>query len=343
MGIKLKDLATIEEISLDKLKGKVLAVDTHNILYQFLTTIRQRDGSLLIDSKGRVTSHLNGLFYRTTRLMQQGLKLAFIFDGKPPEIKSQELEKRKVRKIEAKAKFEAAKERGEEAEMRKYAARTTRLTQEMIDESKKLLKILGLPVIQAPSEGEAQAGQMVKDGKAWAVVSQDFDNLLFGCPRVVRNLSVEGRKKKIGSLGWQVVKPELISLSETLNNLGIDQEQLIVLGILVGTDYNVGGVPGIGPKKALKLVKEVKDFDEIFEKVEWSKYFKVEWKEIFYTIKKMPVSKDYSLKWGKVDVEKLRAFLVDDYEFSGERVDNQIKNWLKEKEGQKQKGLGEWA
>jgi flap endonuclease-1 len=343
MGIKLKDLASIKEISIDDLHGKILAVDAHNILYQFLTTIRQRDGSLLMNSKGGVTSHLNGLFYRTTKLMQKGLKLIFVFDGKPPELKSKELEKRKARKIDAKAKFEAARERGEEAEMRKYASRTTRLTPEMIEESKKLLGILGLPVIQAPSEGEAQAAQLVKDKKAWAVVSQDFDNLLFGCPRVVRNLSIGGRQKKIGSLGWQVVKPELISLSETLNGLGIDQEQLIVLGILVGTDYNNGGVPGIGPKKALKMVKEVKDFDEIFEKVEWSKYFDIDWKEIFYTIKKMPVSKDYSLKWGEVDIPKLREMLVDDYEFSGERVDNQIKKWLKEKEGKKQKGLGEWV
>ncbi|MBW2963666.1 flap endonuclease-1 [Candidatus Woesearchaeota archaeon] len=343
MGTKLKDLVDFKEIKIEDLKGKVLAVDAHNILYQFLTTIRQRDGSLLTDSKGRVTSHLNGLFYRTTRLMHQGLKLVFIYDGKPPEIKGKELEKRKKKKIEAKAQFEAAKEKGEEAEMKKYAARTTRLTPEMIDESKKLLKLLGIPVVQAPSEGEAQAGQMVKDGKAWAVVSQDFDNLLFGCPRMIRNLSVESRRKKIGSLGWQVVKPELILLSETLNKLGIDQEQLIVLGILVGTDFNIGGIPGIGPKKALKLVKEVKDFDDIFEQVKWKDYFEVEWKEIFYVIKKMPVQKDYELKWKEVDVAKLRKFLVEDYEFSAERVDNQIKRWLKEEDKKKQKGLGEWV
>jgi len=343
MGTKLKDLVDFKEIKIEDLKGKVLAVDAHNILYQFLTTIRQRDGSLLTDSKGRVTSHLNGLFYRTTRLMHQGLKLVFIYDGKPPEIKGKELEKRKTRKIEAKAQFEAAKEKGEEAEMKKYAARTTRLTPEMIDESKKLLKLLGIPVVQAPSEGEAQASQMVKDGKAWAVVSQDFDNLLFGCPRMIKNLSVEGRRKKIGSLGWQVVKPELVSLSETLNKLGIDQEQLIVLGILVGTDFNIGGIPGIGPKKALKLVKEVKDFDEIFEQVKWENYFELEWREIFYVIKKMPVRKDYELKWKEVDVAKLRKFLVEDYEFSAERVDNQIKKWLKEEDKKKQKGLGEWV
>lgn len=343
MGTKLKDLASIKEIKIEDLTGKILAVDAHNILYQFLTTIRQRDGSLLMDSKGRVTSHLNGLFYRTTRLMRQGLKFVFIFDGKPPEIKSLELEKRKERKVEAKVRFEAARDKGEEAEMRKYASRTTRLTSEMIEESKKLLKELGLPVIQAPSEGEAQAAQLVKDGRAWAVVSQDFDNLLFGCPRVVRNLSVEGRRKKIGSLGWQVVKPEIISLSKTLNELGIDQEQLIVLGILVGTDYNIGGVPGIGPKKALKLVKEIKDFDEIFEKVGWSKYFEVGWKEIFYVIKKMLVKTDYQLEWKEVDIEGLRKMLVEDYEFSADRVDNQMKRWLQEEDKKKQKGLGEWV
>jgi len=341
MGTKLKDLASIKETSIEELHGKVLAVDAHNILYQFLTTIRQRDGSLLTDSKGRVTSHLNGLFYRTTKLMQKGLKLVFVFDGKPPELKNKETARRKERKKEARVKFEAAKERGEEEEMKKYAARTARLTSEMIEESKELLDYLGIPVVQAPSEGEAQAGQMVKDGKAWAVVSQDFDNLLFGCPRMVRNLSIDG-KRKIGPR-WVTVKPELILLSETLNKLGIDQDQLIVLGILIGTDYNIGGVPGIGPKTALKLVKENEDFDEIFEKVNWKDYFDMDWKEIFYTFKKMPVCEDYGLKWEEVNVEGIRKMLVDEYEFSGDRVDKQISKWIKEKEGKKQKGLGEWV
>lgn len=341
MGTKLKDLASIKETSIEELQGKVLAVDAHNILYQFLTTIRQRDGSLLTDSKRRVTSHLNGLFYRTTKLMQKGLKLVFVFDGKPPELKSKETARRKEKKKEARAKFEVAKEKGEEEEMKKYAARTARLTSEMIEESKELLGCLGIPVVQAPSEGEAQAGQMVKDEKSWAVVSQDFDNLLFGCPRMVRNLSIDG-KRKIGPR-WVTVKPELILLSDTLNKLGIDQDQLIILGILVGTDYNIGGVPGIGPKTALKLVKEHEDFDEIFEKVDWEEHFDVEWKEIFYTFKKMPVRKDYKLVWEEVDVEGVRRMLVDEYEFSGERVDKQISKWIKEKEGKKQKGLGEWV
>lgn len=340
MGINLKELAVRQEIGLEDLKGKILAVDAYNNLYQYLTTIRQRDGSLLTNKKGQVTSHLNGLFYRTTKLMQKGLKLVFVFDGKPPEIKRKELKKRRERKQEAREKFEAAKERGEEEEMKKYAARTTVLTETMVEESKRLLSYLGIPVIQAPSEGEAQAAQLVKEEKAWAVVSQDFDNLLFGCPRLVRNLSIEGRRK-IGPR-WVTVKPELIVLSETLNNLGIDQEEIIVLGILMGTDYNPSGIPGIGPKTALKLVKEEKDFDKIFEKVEWEKHFDLDWKEIFYTIKKMPVKKEEKIEWKEVDVQGLRKMLVEEFDFSAERFDNQIKRWLKEDGKRKQKGLGEW-
>ncbi len=165
MGVQITELLVKKEINLNELANKVIAVDSHLFLYQFLTTIRQRDGSLLIDSKGRVTSHLAGLFTRSTKLIEAGLKLVYVFDGEPPKLKHEERERRKKVKIEAQKKYEEAKKKEDLEEMRKYAARTTRLTPEMIEEAKKLIKALGIPVVEAPSEGEAQAAYMVKKKK----------------------------------------------------------------------------------------------------------------------------------------------------------------------------------
>src|SRR3990167_6878995 len=307
MGLQFKELVVKKEISIADLRGKVLAVDAMNMLYQFLTTIRSPDGSVLTDSKGRVTSHLIGLFSRTTALMEQGLKLIFVFDGRPPEIKQKTWEKRTAIKAEASLKLKEAGENGDFASMRKFAARTAILTKDMREDAKAVITALGLPIVQAPSEGEAQTAYMVKNGTAYASVSQDYDNLIFNCPLLVRNLSIEGRRKKAGKLAYQKVNPELILLKDILAHLGLNLEQLIVLAILVGTDYNPGGVKGIGPKTGLKLLKEYgTDFKAVFEKVEWSKqYPDLSWQEVFDTIKKMPVTDDYKLEWKKIDEKKL--------------------------------------
>ena len=343
MGVKLKDFIKSKTITLDELNGKILAIDAHNMLYQFITTIRQRDGSLLVNSRGMVTSHLNGLFYRCTSFIERGMKLAFVFDGKAPALKSKEIERRKGLKIDAQLKFEAAQKKGDIDAMRMYGSRTAVLTKEMIEESKELLLLLGIPVVQAPSEGEAQAAYMTSRGDAFAAVSQDYDSLLSGSERVVRNLSIEGKRKRNGKFAYDIVKPELILLSDVLNSLGVDREQLIVMAILIGTDYNPKGVPGIGPQKALKLVKSEKDFDRIFEKIEWKKHFDVDWKEIFYTIKDMPVLKDYKLQWSNPDIEGIRALLVEKHDFSAERVEQKLKKFVEEKDARKQMGLGRWV
>src|SRR3989339_1537694 len=177
MGLQFKDLVVKKEISIKELKGKVLAIDSMNLLYQFLTTIRSADGSPLTDSKGRITSHLIGLFSRTTSLMAEGLKLVFVFDGKAPEIKLKTWEKRTEVKKEAALKLKVAEEAGNLEEMKKFASRTAVLNREMIEEAKKVITALGLPIVQAPSEGEAQIAHMVKKGEAYASVSQDYDNL----------------------------------------------------------------------------------------------------------------------------------------------------------------------
>jgi len=344
MGVNLIELLQRKEITFDELKNKVIAVDASLFLYQFITTIRGRDGSLFTDSKGRVTSHLIGLFSRTTNLMTKGLKLVYVFDGKPPELKNKEKEKRTKLKQEAELKHKEAEEKEDIDEMRKYASRTSRLTKEMVEEAKSLLAALGIPIVHAPSEGEAQAAFLVKNGDAFAVASQDADSLLFGTPRLIRNLSIAGKRKKTSKLAYETIKPEIIDLAENLNNLGLDQDNLIALSMLVGTDYNNGGIKGIGPKNALKFVKNyTKDMDALFEEVKWNEYFDYPWTDVFYTFKNMPVTKDYNLEWKPVDEEKVKHLLIDEHEFSEERVDSALKKLVKDKESKKQTGLGDFV
>ncbi|MGV8169366.1 MAG: flap endonuclease-1 [Candidatus Nanoarchaeia archaeon] len=343
MGVQITNILTSKEIKIEDLSGKVLAVDSFNVLYMFLTTIRGPDGSPLMDSKGRITSHLVGLFSRFSNLMEKGIKFVFVFDGKAPELKREERERRKALKEEAQKMFDEAEQQEDIENMKKYAARTTVLSKEMIEEAKALIEAMGMPIVIAPSEGEAQAAHIVKNGDAYAVMSQDADSLLSGSPRTVRNLSITGRRKMPGSHAYKNVLPELFDLGDNLKELGLTQDQLIVLAILVGTDYNYGGVKGIGPKKALALVQKHKDnFEQIFEDAKWKENSEVEWQRIFDTIKKMPVSSDYKIKFENPDYEKIKKILVDEHDFSEERVQSSLEKLENYKKNNQQKGLGDW-
>ncbi|MBW2995411.1 flap endonuclease-1 [Candidatus Woesearchaeota archaeon] len=341
MGVQITELLARHVIKIEDLAGKKLSVDAFNTIYQFLTTIRQRDGTPLMDSKGRITSHLTGLFSRTTKLMENNIKLCFVFDGKPPKLKETESARRRGLKEEAALKHKEAVQKKDVEGMKKYASRTARLTDEMIKESKELISALGLPIVQAPSEGEAQAALMVKKGDVWAVVSQDTDSLLFGADRLVRNLSISGRRKKTSKLAYETVQPEIVKLDENLKTLGINQDQLIALAILVGTDYNPGGVKGIGPKKGLQLVKEYRtDFDAMFKKAGWD--FPFEWNKPFDLIKKMPTITGYKLNWSEINRDKVMEILCEQHDFDRERILKKLDDLEAEKSKKKQKGLSEW-
>ncbi len=343
MGVQITELLTTKEIELKDLNGKVVAIDAFNQLYQFLTTIRGPDGSPLSDSHGHITSHLVGLFSRTVNLLEKGIKPVFIFDGKAPELKAAEREKRMLAKIDAQQRYELAKQQENIEEMKKYAARTTRLTDDLVEEAKQLIRLFGLPIIQAPSEAEAQASFLVKNNEAYAVASQDADSLLFGAPLLIRNLSITGKRKMPGKFSYDVVKPQLIDLAENLNNLGIDQNQLIVLGILVGTDFNPGGIKGIGPKSALKLVKKHgTDFEKLFEEVKWDEFYDFSWKCVFEIFKNHPMTKKYKLKWEKINEIGTIKLLYEQHDFSKERVENSLKKLVKCCGKKQQKGLGEF-
>ena len=340
MGVNRKEITKKREIEISDLSNKILAVDSYNQLYQFITTIRSRDGSPLMDSKGQVTSHLIGVFSRATNLMQSNIKLCYVFDGKVPDLKKKELEKRKEAKLSAQKLYEKAKESGDEEMMRKYGGRFARLNEDMVEEAKKLITYLGMPLVQAPSEGEAQAAFMTKQGHAYAVSSQDFDSVLFGATRVVRNLSISQKKKVAGKLVYETVKPEEIITEEVLKELEISQDKLIAVGMLVGTDYNNGGIKGLGPKKALQLVKKHDDLDKIFSEAKWSENSDVEWQEIFELFKNMPYNDAYSLKWSEIDEDKITKLLVDEHDFSQERVESTLAKLSKR--DKKQQGLKKW-
>jgi len=343
MGVALTELLIIKEINLDFLHNKVLVVDAPMWLYQFLSSIRQRDGSLLTDSKGNVTSHLMGLFTRISNLSQQNIKLAFVFDGEPPELKHLTLEKRKEIKLEAEKRFKKAKEKEDLELMKKYASRTSRLTSEMTDEAKKLIEAFGLPVIDAPSEAEAQAALVVKNNDAYALATNDADALLFEAPRIIRNLNMVGKKKRANKLSYETITPDIINLEENLKHLGINQEQLIALAMLIGTDYNSGGIKGIGPKTALKMVKEYgTNFEVLFKEAKWKDFFEFSWQKVFDLIKNIPVNENYHLEWKEIDEEKITGLLVDKHDFSEERVKSQIKGLGEEKQKRGQKDLNDF-
>ncbi|MEM1528339.1 MAG: flap endonuclease-1, partial [Sulfolobales archaeon] len=332
MGVNIRDIVPEECVrvinDLRELKGKVIAIDAYNALYQFLTAIRQPDGTPLMDSKGRVTSHLSGLFYRTINLLESGIKPVYVFDGKPPELKAKELSDRIGVKEEARRKYEEAISVGDLEAARRYAQMSAYLTNEMVKASKELLTAMGIPWVQAPSEGEAQAALMVVWGDAWATASQDYDSLLFGSLRLVRNLTISGRRKLPKKEVYVEIKPEVIELEVLLRSLGISRDQLIDIAILIGTDYNPEGVKGIGPKTAYQLIKSFGSLEKAVKSIPGAK-FPVPPDEIRNLFKNPQVTRDYTLEWVDPKVDKVKELLVEEYEFSEERVNSALERLAK--------------
>lgn len=340
MGVKIFELMVSEEIKIKDLAGKQVIIDGNLFLYQFLSTIRQSDGSPLKDSQGNITSHLVGLFSRTVRLLQYKVKPIYVFDGISPDLKKKEQERRRNLKEEAKEKYLAALESKDIAEMKKYASRTSYLTKDMMLEAQSLIRALGIPIVLAPSEGEAQAAYLVKKGDAYAVATQDADSFLFAAPRIIKNLTISQKRKMPGSYNYSPIKPELFELHNILNHLGIDQSQLIALGMLVGTDFNIGGIPKIGPKNALKLVKKHgADLDSLFKEVKWSEHFDFPWTDVYYLFKNMPVTDDYTIRWDAPSLDAVKDILVAKHNFSEERIDISLAKLIKEEKGKEQSSL----
>ena len=335
VGVSLTNLVEGREIGLEDLFGKKVAIDSFNWLYQFLSIIRQPDGTPLQDSKGRVTSHLSGLYYRTLKLLEAGIMPIYVFDGRPPKMKEETSQQRRDIRAEAAREWKEALERGDKEAAKKFAQRSATITDEIVEDGKELLGAMGVPHVQAPNEGEALCSLMCRSGEAFSTSSQDYDVLLFGSPRLVRNLSISGKKKRGQSM--VTINPEMLLLKDVLEKIGLNQEQLIMVGILVGTDYNPGGVSGYGPKKALQLVKEKKTLDKVFRDLVWD--FQVKPEEImdFFL---HPKPADYTIKFADINEDKVKKLLCDEHDFSEERVENAL-NKIKEQK-KDQPSLSRW-
>ena len=319
LGVNLRGLVPIQNIKLEDLSGKTVAIDAYNTLYQFLSIIRQPDGTPLKDVTGKVTSHLSGLFYRTSNLVEMGIKPIYVFDGKPPEFKRAELERRHQVKMRAAIHYEKALEKGDFPKARIFAQATTTMKDYMKDDSRRLLDLMGLPWVQAPSEGEAQASHMTRRGDADYCGSQDYDSLLFGAPKLLRNVTILGRRKLPSKNVYIDVIPELVELDKVLNETGLNQEQLIDVGILIGTDFNPHGIKGLGPKTALKLIKEHGTLENALPHIKNAKFPHppAEIREIFLH---PDVTDNYLLSWKEPDTEGVVKFLVREKDFSEDRV-----------------------
>jgi len=335
MGVDLGELLSKKRIEIKNLSGKWIAVDAFNTLYQFLSIIRQKDGTPLMDSSGRVTSHLSGLLYRATNLIELGVKIVFVFDGEPFHFKSGTIQERSEVRAKAEAAWEEA--RAECRDGFKYAQAASRINAEILEDARRLISAMGLPMVQAPSEGEAQAAYMAVKGDAYAAGSQDYDSLLFGAPNVVRNLAITGKRKLPRRNVYVDVEPELIILDEELSRLGVSRKQLIEIGIMCGTDYNQG-LPRVGPKTALKLIKEHEDLESVLASQGETIDHYEEIREFFLH---PDVTDDYTIKITRPNMKGIMSFLVDERDFDPGRVEK-VASRLEEVYRSGQSTLDKW-
>ena len=339
MGLNLKELVVREKTTLEAFSSKVIAVDAYNAIYQFLASIRGPDGLQLSDSEGRITSHLSGLLYRNINFLSLGIKPVYVFDGKPPSLKTAEIERRKQIKKDATVKYEKAIAEGNMEDARKFAQQTTSMKDGMVKESKQILTYFGIPYIDAPSEGEATAAHLTNTGHAYASASQDFDSILCGAKRLIRNFTNSGRRKLPNRNTYVEIEPEIIETQKSLDSLGITREQLVDVGILIGTDFNPNGFDRIGPKTALKMIKQhsrLEDIPQIQEQLHEIDYEQI--RKIFLE----PIVADVDeIIFGNVDYEGMSNYLVKERSFSEDRIQSSL-NRLKKALEKKSHNLDQW-
>jgi len=320
--------SAIKENEIKNYFGRKVAIDASMSLYQFLIAVRQEGGAQLTSADGETTSHLMGMFYRTIRMCDNGIKPVYVFDGKPPQMKAGELEKRKEKRDEAQAALDKAKEAGDVEEVDKQSRRLVKVTKEHVEECKTLLKHMGVPYVDAPCEAEAQCAELVKGGKVYAAGTEDMDALTFGTSILLRHLTFsEARKMPIKEFHLPVV----------LEGFEMDQDMFVDLCILLGCDY-VDKIKGIGPKKAIELVKKYKNIETILENIDQTKYpppedwLFTEARRLFKEPEVTPAS-EIELKWEKPNEEALIAYMCGEKGFSEDRIRSGCKKLEKSRGG----------
>jgi len=339
MGLNLKPLVIREKTKLESFSNKIIAIDAYNAIYQFLASIRGPDGMQLTDYEGRITSHLSGLLYRNINFLSLGIKPVWVFDGRPPSLKTAEIERRRQIKKDATVKYEKAIAAGEMEEARKYAQQTTSMKDGMVKESKQLLGYFGIPYIDAPSEGEATAAHLTNTGQAYASASQDFDSVLLGAKRLIRNFTNSGRRKIPNRNTYIEIEPEIIETVKTLESLQVTKEQLVDIGILIGTDFNPDGFERVGPKTALKMIKQhsrLEDIPQIQEQLQ-----KIDYEQIRKIFLEPNVADVDEIIFEQVNYEGITEYLVKDRSFSEDRILSSL-NRLKKAIEKKSQNLDQW-
>ncbi len=338
MGVDLGDLFPKQPCSYQDFSGRIIAIDAYNVIHQFLAIIRQRDGTPLKDASGHITSHLSGLLFRTSNLVEAGIRPVYVFDGPPHALKARTIAERRKRKEQAERDYQEALAAGDLATAKSKASQTSRLTDEILTESKELLLALGIPFVQAPSEGEAQASFMVQQGHAYAAGSQDFDCLLFGASLLIRNLTSSERRKLPGKQAYVTVLPELLRLDQGLTTNGITREQLVDIAILLGTDFN-DGIKGYGPKKSLAAIKEHGSLEQMLQAHPEITLPSEEIATIRSMFLQPPVTTDYTIKWTSPDPSKVLQVLCEEHQFSQARVTPALEKFQKAEYVLKQRNL----
>jgi len=339
MGVDIKPLLIREKTNLESFSSKIIAIDAYNAIYQFLAIIRGPEGLHLTDSRGRVTSHLTGLLHRNVNFLSMGIKPVYVFDGKPPSLKTAEIQRRKLGKKEATIKYEKAKASGDFESARKYAQQTTSMQDTMVQDSKHLLDLFGIPHIQAKADGEALASYLSRTGQADAVASQDFDCVLFGAKKLVRNFTSSGRRKLPNRNTYIDIEPEIINHQKNLDALGITREQVIDVGILVGTDFNPDGFERIGSKTALKLIKKYGNLENIPQIQEQLK--QIEYNQIRNIFLQDDMIKVDKIEFKDTDYSGIINYLSNERDFSRERIQSSL-NRLKHNLEKRSHTLEQW-
>ncbi|XP_065294243.1 flap endonuclease 1-B [Dermacentor albipictus] len=313
----------IKESDIKSYFGRKIAIDASMCLYQFLIAVRQ-ENNMLTNSEGETTSHLVGFFYRTIRMIENGIKPVYVFDGKPPGMKSSELEKRQERREAAEKELEKAEEAGNQEEINKFSKRLVKVTRQHGEDCKKLLALMGVPYIEAPCEAEAQCAELVKGGKVYGTATEDMDGLTFGTNILLRHMTYsEARKMPIKEF----------HLDKVLNGLEMNRDEFIDLCILLGCDY-CESIRGIGPKRAVELIKQHKSIEKIITAIDTKKYTVPEdwpYKEArqLFLEPEVTSADEVQLKWSDPDEEGLVKFLCEENGFSEERIRNGAKKLLK--------------
>ena len=316
MGCNLKDLVRPESINLNDLEGERVAVDVFLSAYQFITAMTGEDGRPL-SREGKPVAHIMGFLDRATTLIAAGIDPVFVFDGRPHNLKQDTLRERRERKENAKTRWNAAVEEGDMKAAKKLGPQIAEYTQEMVQETKDLFDTLGVAWIEAPMEAEGAAAVRARRGELHAVATQDWDALLYGSPIMIRNLMSHGTRKF-----GRTLTAEKIVLRDVLDEHDITQEQLVDLGIMIGTDFHPG-FRGIGPKTGLKLIKTHGTLEAVAE--EKGHVIPKNLDDIRGLFHNHPIHTDMNIpEAGRAVEEQVRRFIQKDRGFSESRTERAL-------------------